>query len=91
MPRFTVYQVQDVSETRRYQFTVEAESAEDAIDAVRCGDFPADAMEEVGRIGEPEFGDTGEFACPADQPEPDDAWELAIGELVGNWQKCPND
>ncbi len=80
MPRFTVYEVQEVTETRRYQYTVEAETAEDAIDIVRSGD--GTEMEPVGLMGETDFGDTGHFAFSADQAEPNDAWEQALAELI---------
>lgn len=82
MPRFTVYEVQEVTETRRYQYTVEAETAEEAIEAVKCADFSVGDMEEVGVMGETDYGDTGHCAFPADQPEPDDAWEKALAELI---------
>jgi hypothetical protein len=65
MPKFIVCEVQEEIVWRKFQYEVEAASAEEAITKVRCGE--AGDAEEMGHYGDTDLGRSGFAASPADE------------------------
>jgi hypothetical protein len=80
MPRFNVYEVQEITETKIFLHIVEAADPEEAVSKAKNGDRIGE-IEDQGRIGEPEYGRSG-WAVHADNR--DQALTEAHQDMLAN-------
>ena len=83
MPKFTVYEVQEITEWRRWRYEVEAESADAARELVMEQQDPSLTAIDCGTDGECEYGDSG-WAVRGEDEEAGDPWQDASQDFAAN-------
>lgn len=81
MPTYIVYELQEVSEWRKYRHTVQADSAEEAQEIVMEG---RSEPEDLGTYGSEDFGRAGYHVAPDEGTTEPDGWVKAAEDLCEN-------